>query len=42
LVKLFADDTNLFIYGPNLSTIENEANNCFWKNGVRLWFVANK
>src|SRR3989442_13470003 len=30
-VKLFADDTNVFIYGSSLALIECEANNCLKK-----------
>ena len=26
MVKLFADDTNLFMFGPNLSVLESQAN----------------
>ena len=39
-IKLFADDTNVFIYGPNLALIEYEANNCLKK--LESWFNANK
>src|SRR5437867_3903443 len=39
-VKLFADDTNVFIYGSNLALIEYEANICL-KN-LESWFNVNK
>src|SRR3989442_10841022 len=39
-VKLFADDTNVFIYGSNLALIECEANKCL-KN-LESWFNSNK
>ena len=39
-LKMFADDTNLFIFGSNISVIETEANICL-KN-MELWFIANK
>ena len=40
LVKLFADDTNLFMFGQNLSVLESEANIVLKK--MESWFVANK
>jgi len=39
-LKLFADDTNVFIVGPNLKILEVEANMCL-KN-MEMWFCANK
>jgi len=39
-VKLFADDTNVFIYGPNLTVVEYEANDCLKK--LECWFNANR
>ena len=39
-VKLFADDTNVFIYGPNIAFIEHEANTCLKR--LENWFNANK
>jgi len=39
-VKLFADDTNVFIFGPDLKILECEANTCV-KN-LNVWFTANK
>ena len=30
-LKLFADDTNLFIYGSDISEMETVANNCMMK-----------
>ena len=40
LVKLFADDTNLFMFGSNLSVLESQANVVLKK--MELWFIANK
>ena len=39
-VKLFADDTNVFIFGPNFTVIEHKASVCL-KN-LESWFCANK
>jgi len=39
-IKLFADDTNLFISGTSLLEVEVKANDCL--NKMREWFVANK
>jgi hypothetical protein len=39
-LKLFADDTNLFISGPDITLLETEANDCLKK--MELWFIANK
>ena len=39
-MKLSADDTNLFMFGPNLSVLESEANVVLKK--MELWFVTNK
>ena len=39
-LKLFADDTNLFLSGSNLQLLEKQANECL-KN-MEDWFIANK
>ena len=39
-LKLFADDTNLFLFGSDLKILEAEANDCLKK--LELWFYANK
>ena len=39
-LKLFADDTNLFLCGPSLQVLEKKANQCL-KN-MEEWFIANK
>ena len=39
-LKLFADDTNLFLSGPNLQLLEKKANLCL-KN-MEEWFISNK
>jgi len=39
-VKLFADDTNLFVFGDSLADIENQASNCVY--ALNNWFVSNK
>jgi len=39
-LKLFADDTNLFISSPNLSDLEIKANLCLKQ--MECWFLANK
>ena len=39
-LKLFADDTNLFLYGKTLVDLENQANSCL--SQLDLWFVANR
>jgi len=39
-VKLFADDTNLFLYDKNLDSLFCTANECF--QCLHNWFVANK
>jgi Reverse transcriptase (RNA-dependent DNA polymerase) len=39
-LKLFADDTNLFIFGPDTSELELIANDCLKK--METWFVTNK
>lgn len=39
-IKLFADDTNVFIFGNSLTSLEYQANKCL-KN-LELWFNANK
>ena len=39
-LKLFADDTNLFLFGKNLSELEQRANCCLEK--MDIWFKSNK
>ena len=39
-LKLFADDTNLFLYGPNLQVLEFKANE--YLSQMNTWFIANK
>jgi hypothetical protein len=39
-VKLFANDTNLFIVDPDIVAL-NEKANCFI-NQLQQWFIANK
>ena len=39
-LKLFADDTNLFIFGSDWSVVEKRANICLKK--MEKWFIANK
>jgi len=39
-LKLFADDTNLFVFGSTLSAIENEANIHLKK--LESWFIKNR
>ena len=39
-LKLFADDTNLFLFDHNLSSLETRANSCLAK--MELWFNVNK
>src|ERR1043165_7834651 len=39
-LKLFADDTNLFISGPTWPNVETRANACLKK--MEMWFIANK
>jgi len=36
-IKLFADDTNLFLDGKSLSELENTANNTVNSGGSRIW-----
>ena len=40
ILKLFADDTNLFLCGSNLQFLEKRANMCL--KHMEDWFVANK
>ena len=40
ILKLFADDTNLFLFDPDLKTLERKANDCLRK--MEVWFIANK
>ena len=39
-VKLFADDTNLFIFGNRLPDLEMKSNHCL--NALNNWFLSNK
>ena len=39
-IKLFADDTNVFIVGPSYEILEYRANVCLKK--LESWFTANK
>ena len=39
-VKLFADDTNVFVFGDNLSDVETNANSCL--SALNNWFICNK
>ncbi len=39
-VKLFADDTNLFVFGDNASTVETDTNACL--SALSNWFLCNK
>jgi hypothetical protein len=39
-VKLFADDTNLFVFGSGFSVLNERANFCL--NELCKWFTANK
>ena len=39
-VKLFADDTNLFIFGTSLVDLETRASECL--ESMNTWFAANK
>ena len=39
-LKLFADDTNLFMSGKSLPELESKANICLAK--LQVWFLANK
>jgi hypothetical protein len=39
-LKLFADDTNLFLYGPDLKELESRAN-CYI-SAMYTWLLANK
>jgi len=39
-VKLFADDTNIFIFGSNLKDLEYQAKVCL--ENIELWFSENK
>ena len=39
-IKLFADDTNLFLHGTNLNELESTANKTL--NELYYWFSANK
>lgn len=38
--KLFADDTNLFLFDPDVKTLENKANFCLKQ--MEDWFSANR
>ena len=39
-LRLFADDTSLFVAGPDLNMLESKTNSCL-KN-MEDWFTANK
>ena len=39
-LKLFADDTNLFIFGPDPILLQQKANECL--ESMEKWFTANK
>ena len=39
-LRLFADDTNLFLSSNSIVTLELEANRCLKK--LEIWFIANK
>ena len=39
-LKLFADDTKMFMFGSNLQLLESEANICL--RNLEMWFSANK
>ena len=40
ILKLFADDTNLFIRGKSIAELETKAN--MYLDKMHLWFLANK
>jgi len=40
VIKLFADDTNLFVFGEIFSVVNQKANACL--NEICKWFIANK
>jgi len=40
VIKLFADDTNLFVFGESFSVVNQKANDCL--NELYRWFIANK
>jgi len=39
-IKLFADDTNLFIFGNNIMSVQNEAVHSI--TALNNWFICNK
>jgi len=39
-IKLFADDTNVFIHGKNKDIVVKQANQCI--SDLNCWFTANK
>ena len=39
-VKLFADDTNLFLHAKDLNSVIDKSNKCL--NDLSIWFIANK
>jgi len=39
-LKMFADDINLFLYAPDLHTLEKQSNVC--RANMNLWFLANR
>jgi len=40
VIKLFADDTNLFVFGESFSVVNRKANECL--NELCRWIIANK
>jgi len=40
VIKLFADDTNLFVFGESFSVVNQKANECL--NELYRWFNSNK
>ena len=40
IVKLFADDTNVFIHGRDSTVVEKELN--YYLQRMNEWFIANK
>jgi len=39
-IKLFADDTNVIIYGDNIMSVQNEAVHSI--NALNNWFICKK
>ena len=40
IIKLFADDTNLLVFGESFSIVNQKAYECL--NKLYMWFIANK